>query len=202
MEKMMRISKKLDTFFKVVQKLVLIGMGVAIIAAAVVTAANGMYPDAVIGEGFQSVEIGSVTIELAAELAPDNGRILGYLWSVIALGAASAAFLYYACGIVRKVLAPMTEGRPFDSSVGQNIKKIGYISLMLGLVQNVASMVQTAAAVRTFELAALADSGAVKSITANYTFDLSFLIVFFVLLLMAHIFNYGAELQQLSDETL
>ena len=42
----------------------------------------------------------------------------------------------------------------------------------------------------------------IRSVTVNYTFDLGFVIVFFVLLLMSYIFSYGAQLQQLSDETL
>ena len=121
---------------------------------------------------------------------------------VVALGAAAAALIYYAFGLIRKILKPMTEGRPFDLSVGENLKKIGYVSLVLGVVKNAGTMLETAAAFKAFDLAELASDGAIRSISATYTFDLSFLVVFFVLLLMAHIFRYGAELQQLSDETL
>ena len=103
---------------------------------------------------------------------------------------------------VRKILKPMMEGKPFDASVGHNIKKIGYVALVLGTVENMASIIDAAVTVKMFNLTALPDGGAVRSITANYTFDLGFLVTFFVLILMAHIFNYGAELQQLSDETL
>ena len=202
MNKLMNISKKLDGFFKVMQKLALIGILAAVLVVAVLTIAYAVNPSVVIGQDFTRVDIGAITIELAQEMAPDNAAVLRYAWVVVALGAAAAAFVYDAFGLVRKILKPMTEGRPFDGSVGRNIKKMGYISLALGVVQNVGAMLETAAAVKAFELTALPGSGAVRSITANYTFDLNFLILFFVLILMAHIFEYGAQLQQLSDETL
>ena len=47
-----------------------------------------------------------------------------------------------------------------------------------------------------------ADGMFVKHITVNYTFDAGFLVVFAILMLVAWIFAYGAELQKLSDETL
>ena len=76
------------------------------------------------------------------------------------------------------------------------------MALVLGVVQNIAGAVETTNAVRHFGLDRLVAGGQIRSVTANYTFDLSFLVVFFVLLLMSYIFRYGAELQQLSDETL
>ena len=36
----------------------------------------------------------------------------------------------------------------------------------------------------------------------GYTLDLTFVLVFLVLMLMSYIFSYGAQLQELSDETL
>lgn len=201
MEKMITVSKKLDVFFGVIQKLIVIGLSVAFIVTAILTVVNIVDPDAVIGEGFNTVDVGNITVELDESLAPDNKTILSYVWMILVPGAVSGAFIYYAVILVRKILAPMKEGRPFDLSVGTNIKKIGYISLVLGVIKILGDMIETAVTLKVFELTELTD-GAVRSITANYTFDLSFLIVFFVLMLIAYIFNYGAELQELSDETL
>ena len=44
--------------------------------------------------------------------------------------------------------------------------------------------------------------GTIQSITANSQIDLTFLVVFFILLLVSYIFRYGEELQQQVDETL
>jgi hypothetical protein len=96
----------------------------------------------------------------------------------------------------------MKEGRPFDRSVGVNIRKIGYASLALGVVQNACLLFNTYAVMHVFRSGALHVGGALKSITVNYSPDLTCLGTFLVLLLVSHIFNYGAQLQQQSDETL
>ena len=44
--------------------------------------------------------------------------------------------------------------------------------------------------------------GTIQSITSNYQIDLTFLVLFFILLLVSYIFRYGEELQQQVDETL
>ena len=46
------------------------------------------------------------------------------------------------------------------------------------------------------------NSAFIRSITVNYTFDAGFLLIFAVLMLVSWIFEYGTELQKLSDETL
>ena len=48
----------------------------------------------------------------------------------------------------------------------------------------------------------LVDGKNILAVIPDYRLELGFLIVFFVFLLASYIFRYGAELQQLSDETL
>ena len=200
--KMMKTAAKLDAFFKVLQKVVAIGIGVMVIVIAVLTVVNAVNPDAVIGEDFHMIDLGPVTLELAEEQTPDNTAVLGYAWFVVAFGIAAAVVICWALGCLRKILAPMKEGRPFDASVSCNIKKIGYAVLAWGVISNVGKAVETSMALRYFNIDALSAVGEIRSVTVSYTFDISFVIVFFLLLLVSYIFRYGAELQQLSDETL
>ena len=199
--KMIRTAEKLDAFFRVMEKVTVIA-AVAMVVMAVLTAVNAVNPDAVIGEDFHLVDLGPLTVELAEEYAPDNSTVLRYAWIYVALGLAAAAVIRYAFGQIRRVLQPMKEGDPFRPEVSDHIRRLGYAALVLGVVQNLARVVETANVVRHFGLDRLASGGQIRSVTANYTFDLSFLVVFFVLLLMSYIFRYGAELQQLSNETL
>lgn len=202
MGKLQNTSKKLDVLFKVFQKITVIGMGVAILAVLSLSIANWFNPNAVIGEDFNIVDVGPVTIELSQNLAPNNETILIYAWIMIFLGMVWAAVLYYAFGIARKILKPMIEGRPFDSDIGYSIKRIAYVILVFGVVQNVGTVIDTISTVRLFELTNFADAANVQSITANFTLNLDFLVLFFILLLLSYVFHYGAELQKLSDETL
>ena len=206
MDKLMKTSKKLDTFFKVSQRIIKIAMIVAVGVVAVLTVANFVYPDAVIAEGYYSIDVGSVTINLTeAYSTEDNNMVLSYVWIVMGLAAAAGVAIYYALGQVRKILQPMTEGNPFHPTVSTNIRKIAYVSIVLGVIANVVSFLQSFGAVAMIEKIKLLDyvkEGTIQSITANSQIDLTFLVVFFILLLVSYFFRYGEELQQKVDETL
>lgn len=206
MDKLMKTSKKLDTFFKVSQRIIKIAMIVAVGVVAVLTVANFVNPDAVIAEGYYSIDVGSVTINLIEGYSTeDNNMVLSYVWIVMGLAAAAGVAVYYALGQVRKILQPMTEGNPFHPTVSTNIRKIAYVSIVLGVIANVVSFLQSFGAVAMIEKIKLLDyvkEGTIQSITANSQIDLTFLVVFFILLLVSYIFRYGEELQQQVDETL
>lgn len=206
MDKLMKTSKKLDTFFKVLQKIIKITMIVAVCVVIVLTVANIVNPDAVIAEGYYSIDVGSVTINLTEGYSTeDNNMVLSYVWIVMGLAAAAGVAVYYALGQVRKILQPMTEGNPFHPTVSTNIRKIAYVSIVLGVIANVVSFLQSFGAVAMIEKIKLLDyvkEGTIQSITANSQIDLTFLVVFFILLLVSYIFRYGEELQQQVDETL
>jgi hypothetical protein len=177
-EKMIQTSRKLDTFFKVLRKIIVIGMSVAILIMAAITVIYFIDPSSVIGEDFHMIDIGTLTIELAPQHAPDNSTILIYSWSLMTLGTFCAAIIYYALGLLRKILQPMTQGQPFAPSVGDDIKKMSFVCLALGIVQNIANVLDTTNAIRAYQLADLSNSEQIVSITANYTIDITFLIFF------------------------
>ena len=61
-EKMMSTAKKLDTFFKVIQRITTISMLAVICVIAVLTVVNLVNPNAVIGTGFNMVEVGPIAL--------------------------------------------------------------------------------------------------------------------------------------------
>ncbi|MBR3840469.1 MAG: DUF2975 domain-containing protein [Erysipelotrichales bacterium] len=206
MDKLMKTAKRLDTFFKVLQKIIKITMIVMVCVLGVLTVTNIVNPNAIIANGFYSVDIGPITINLAESYSPkDNNMVLTYAWMVVVLAAITGMAGYYALGQVRNILKPMSEGNPFHPTVSTNIRKIAYVSIIMGIVANVASFIETLNAVKVIEKLNLVEyvkDGSIQSITTNYNIDLTFLIVFFLLLLMSYIFRYGEELQQQVDETL
>ena len=52
------------------------------------------------------------------------------------------------------------------------------------------------------DLAQYFNSAIVKNITVEYELNMWFIAGFVLLMLMSHVFAYGQQLQQLSDETL
>lgn len=202
MEKLASTAKSLDVVFKVLQHILVICMIVVLCILTVLTIVNAVNPNAVIGDELNTVDIGPVTFELGEEYTPANGRILACGWASAVAQVLSVVILYLGLNCIRSILRPMAEGNPFHPDTARYMKKLAGLSLALGIVQNVGNILESTVALRSFNLDALMEGGMIRSVTVNYTFDLGFVIVFFVLLLMSYIFSYGAQLQQLSDETL
>lgn len=108
----------------------------------------------------------------------------------------------YAIKLIRNILKPMKQGLPFHSAVSGSLKKLGWLSLFGGIVTNGVSILAQNLIVRGFNLTELFTSEVITKVTFNYSFDLTFLLVAAGLFLLSYIFHYGAQLQQLSDETL
>jgi hypothetical protein len=200
--KLQKNAKGLDTFLKVIQKIVLISMGVALGIFLILTIAHYVDADFVIGEASHEIYAGPITLTLAEGCTPSNGSILSHGWILFALCAISAAVVYYALGCIRRILQPITQGNPFYPTVGKDIRKIGYVCIVLGIVENVGEILEIQNLLHNYNLTNLVNGSAISGVSVNYELDLTFLIIFFVVLLLSYIFEYGAKLQQLSDETL
>jgi len=201
-EKLSSTAKKLGTFFRVLQKIIGICAIVMLCVLLVLTVANAINPDITIGTELNSVNIGYLTIVVAPEHTPSNGAILTFTWIIAVLGAICAAVICLGIGYIRRILSPMAEGKPFHPDTAKYIKKLAILSLILGILRNLGLFAETVSSLWAFGLNELLGSGAIQSVSVNFTVELGFIIVFFLLLLMSYIFSYGAQLQQLSDETL
>ena len=96
----------------------------------------------------------------------------------------------------------MMEGNPFDRSISDYLKKLSFLTLVYGIIGNMGAAMITSMKMNHYQLERLVDGKNILAIIPDYRLELGFLIVFFVFLLASYIFRYGAELQQLSDETL
>lgn len=202
MNKFSRSAYVLGTVARIAKNVIGVTGIVMICVLIVLSIANHMDPNTVIGTELNIVDIGPLSIELMEEYTPDNDAILRYAWVYGVLYALIAAAVYVGLGYVQKILAPIAEGNPFHPETAVYLKKFAYVSLILGLINNVSEIIGTTVALRSFNLDKLLASDIIQSISVNYEIDLGFVIVFLVIMLMSYIFSYGAELQKLSDETL
>lgn len=199
-EKMMKTAKVLDTVFRVARKVALIALIVLVVAVTVITIVHFVNPDAVIGTGFASLEVGSVTFEMMPEAALTNRQILVLTWIISLFAVGCGLILYDILRQAGKILDPMKEGNPFHSSVSANIRRIGILILILDLVQQITDFALSAYANHLIGKFLPADASVL--IETNFQLSLTGVLVFFILLLVSYVFQYGAQLQQLSDETL
>lgn len=148
-----------------------------------------------------SLELGAFTFEFAEEYLPFSvmkGRIvLGLVFVALLL-----VFVCYVLRVVRRILAPMVQGVPFDTAVSDNLRKLSWITLIGGGVLSVIRAAGDILLYRMLDLESLFLSDRITAVEVTGTLDMTFLLFFAVLYLLSCVFRYGETLQQQSDETL
>ena len=103
-DKLSSTARKLGVFFRVIQKIVGICAIVMLCVLAVLTVANAINPDIVIGTRLNSVDIGYLTVVVSPENTPSNATILVFTWIIAVAGAVCAAVICLGLGYIRKIL--------------------------------------------------------------------------------------------------
>ena len=203
MNKMISVSKRLDTVFKVMGILLSIALvacfvGIAIIAVGLIF----KLPPELIGTGYASLSLGLAEIQVADAFAPDYKKVL-FVVAMLLLLMTPVCWIGKKCVLrIRAILLPMKEGAPFHAAVGEQLKKLALHALELGVMLNCMKMLAQAFIVHGYQLNLLLQSDKIAKVTFHYSFDFTFLLIAAILDLLSLVFCYGQELQQLSDETL
>lgn len=200
MNKMMNISKNLNTFAGVatsLSKAAAIVIAVCVVILLFVSPHHEMWHD-----GTYSLELGHVTLELILDGAipaevTRRTVICGLIFCIPVL-----LFSAKCLAIIQSILTPMSQGKPFDSNVSLSFRKLSFITLAAGAVIELGGMVLSALQLGSIKLDALFNPQLVAGYTVEHVMNTNFIFLFAVLYLMSHVFRYGEQLQQLSDETL
>lgn len=102
----------------------------------------------------------------------------------------------------RKILTPMIDGQPFHQEMADQLHRMGWINIGMGLVTNIGQFFMFGNLIPGFDLDALFLSESIVSYRVKTDWELNFLLWSAVLFLLSYVFKHGWELQQLSDETL
>ena len=196
-------AKKLDKVFEIAH----IVFGALAIAALVLTVLIGLtwtmgWDPEFIGTGYTSFEVGFLELEIAEAFAPSKWLVLGQLAFTLLV----TCRLFYdsrrGIGYIREILQPMIEEKPFVSIVSTNLKKLAKLSIVIGILFNVITLAEQIVVVFLYDLPSLLISEKITHVSGMFQIDLSFLIYWAILMLLSYVFQYGEDLQQLSDETL
>ncbi len=198
MNKLVKTAKTLDCFFRIFKILVVIIGSFIVMAVALVGAVQMLAPETLPLTG-DVLFLGPVELTLAPGIGEQS-----YLSVLMAVGAVlvSVVMLLVFIHYFRQMLAPMTQGKPFSDIVGRSLKKLAWVEIALGILYNVLTLGEAVVINRLYPLAELFSETTVIDISGYYELDLSFLVNAAVFFLLSYIFSYGAQLQQLSDETL
>ena len=203
MNKLSSTAKKLDVFFKIIGVLLSIAAVTCLVFLGIIAAGYifDLAPEQ-IGTGYDTVEIGFLELQLAEGSAPDTDLVLLRAAVQLAMTFICVLIGHFCVRCIRNILRPMAAGEPFHSAVSRNLKTIAILSIVLGAAVNCMQLADQYILVHAVGLTDLLTGGPITRVSVDYTFDISFLAVGAVLLLLSYVFRYGEQLQQLSDETL
>lgn len=197
-QKMMKGANVLDKIVKIAGGIATAMIWVFAIFAILVI----LVGEKVFVPGSLTLELGFIKVFLAEEYQRVTPMVRAYAAAILVSGVVYAFAIRYLSGIIRAILAPMKAGRPFESGVCTSLKKIAYWVFAVGGLSQVMQMILSALMMRAYPIDAVFSSDAVTRIEYSFSFDLSFLLVGFVVLFLSWVFAYGQALQQDADETL
>lgn len=114
----------------------------------------------------------------------------------------TAIFACYEISILKKIFRPMAEGLPFTGLISRSIRKVAWVELIYGLISIAINTVMNIIIYRSVDIPSLFAPDKVSACNISIRADGGFIVWFIILMLLSHVFRYGEELQQLSDETL
>ncbi len=195
MDKMQRTARGLDIVFKILSILTIAGIAVLVLLNAI---GLGVGYDRLMDSGSVSLNISAGGIHISpADIATpaEIGRIILLISIASAVGLAA---IWYGIRIIRRILAPMKLGQPFNQGISGEFRKLGWFVIVCGIAYNAFDLfIKTQLALRL-----VSSQVQYPEVGIEHHLSPTFLIIGFVLFLCSYIFRYGEELQQLSDETL
>lgn len=203
MKDMIKTATVLDKILRILHIATAIGMVTCIVCLCII-AAGFLFdlPPQMIGTGFENADLGNITISVAEDKLPAISVILAKEAAEIAFTLLCLFFARKMIACIRQILAPMKTGAPFHAGVSGSLKTLAIHTCIIGVATNVQDILSNTLTVLAYDLSNVMINDQITHISITNVFDLSFLFIAGILLLLSYVFRYGEELQQLSDETL
>lgn len=202
MEKLMKTSKTVDNFLKIIFWLMLVAGMLLIVGVGIFRVAKLVEkPDAEYAV-ITSIGVGNVELKFEEEQVIELKYVTAEMIIVSVTVLLSIAIVCYIVSILRKILAPMIIGQPFAGTVSKDLKKLGIVVIVGGIGMDVLHAVLETAVFYMHDVVQLFLSDVVSGIKVQNTIDLTGVLVGVLVLMLSHVFRYGEELQQQADETL
>lgn len=198
-EKFVKTSHVVDRLLKIVQGFLLAG----VIVAAIFIPLTAILGDKIIADA-STIELGRLSLTLSGDYR-DYLDMSGIKLSIIMMlvsAIISCAVGWYCVKKLREILAPMKEGRPFETGISERIRRLAFTVLIGGGIAEAGLAVGTVFEMKAYDLSKVINPSSVKAMSFSYSISLWFVVVALILLFLSFVFRYGEELQRESDETL
>lgn len=196
--KMVRVAKNLDIFANVGGKITFAAGIVCIVVAFLSLIFGGRM---FVG-GAITLDLDFIKFHLNENTCVNELFVKIYVIAAT-LGSGILCFLmYYVSKAFRKILAPMKDGRPFETGISENLKKVGWLILIGGFLSELVGVVARILLIKAYSIDTLFTSAAITKTEFVFTMNFDFVLIACVVFFLSYIFTYGQVLQQESDETL
>ena len=196
-KKMVSTARNLDTILKIVEGFM---MAFAIVFAVIFILMRIFEEKMVMGSF--SLDLSFVKLYLSGEYGGITDTLMNHFDLSLITGCIGSIAIRFAVKVLRSILAPMKEGRPFDTEVSKGFKKLAWIILVGGGLIQAVSIIGGMVLARNLPMDMIFASPVIESVEYVFTMKLDFVWMFVVVMLLARIFEYGQQLQLESDETL
>ena len=195
MEKLTKTARIVDVFAKILFILCIVAICMLIAADIFMIASVMALPEDKLPETLSVVfDFGDSEFVVF-----ENGRLMvtkpqlvAYTLTLSLTAATAAVILMIGAKLVRRILSPMKEGRPFEEGISEIIKKFGHFVLAATII---GAFIQFLLVI-VLAVMDIAPESAPVSISTDGIF------MAIVIYLISYIFRYGEELQKQADETL
>lgn len=197
-KKMIKAAKNFDMIAKVCRGI----FGAVGIVCAIFSVLVVIFGEKMMDTGTFSLDLDYVKLYLSDDVLLSTGLIKASL-AIMLFGLGLISIMVaYGIGQFREILAPMMEGRPFETDASRRIRNIAWTILCGGFVFSIMSFVEYMIMIQAYPMEQIFSSPAISGVEFIYTLDYSFVFVFCGVMFLSYIFDYGQKLQQESDETL
>ena len=152
--------------------------------------------------GPMTLDLDFITLHLSEEFQAVTGYVKLFAIVGLVVGCVLCLLGWYGTVLLRRILAPMKEGRPFEESVSADLRRGAWMVIIGGAVSQILGLAERLFLLRAYPMEAIFSSAAIAKLEYTFVFDFSFLLMAAALFFLSYVFRYGQSLQQLSDETL
>ena len=197
--KLIRSATVIDRILKILQGFAVAG----VIVAAIFIPLTAILGEKIIASS-NNLKLGALQLNLTGaesvylDYASIKLSIIVMLVGTILVSAAT----WYCLRVLRGILAPMKEGKPFAEGISGKVRRLAWAVLIGGGVAEFGKLISDVSMVRAYQVERLVNPELVESFTYNYSMDLWFVIAALILFFLSYVFRCGEELQKEADETL
>lgn len=201
MSKVQKLVKSISWYFRLGKTV----SHIAIIAGVILTLLLGGWyllgdPDPFM---LNTIEIGELSFIFNPMVTLEARPALLYAAIMCLFASIAAVVEYLIFDAVCDILEPIQKGQPFQSAVVVQTYRLGWLIIASGVTGIVSDVTLGTLFPKLIDLYSIFVNEHIQHVGyTSDTGDISFLIYALVMFLLSAVFQHGAQLQQLSDETL